>query len=58
MTDSEQGNDRANNLIWIDLEMTGLDSGADTIIELEAAHDSLNYILISTVHGVPIRLVY
>ena len=34
MTDSEQGNDRANNLIWIDLEMTGLDSGADTIIEI------------------------
>jgi oligoribonuclease len=34
MTDGEQGNDRANNLIWIDLEMTGLDSGADTVIEI------------------------
>jgi oligoribonuclease len=34
MTDSEQGNDRVNNLIWIDLEMTGLDSGADTVIEI------------------------
>ncbi len=34
MTDGEQGNDRANNLIWIDLEMTGLDSSADTIIEI------------------------
>ena len=26
--------DRANNLIWIDLEMTGLDTQADTIIEI------------------------
>ncbi len=34
MTDSEQGDGRASNLIWIDLEMTGLDSGADTIIEI------------------------
>ncbi len=34
MTDSEQGHDRTSNLIWIDLEMTGLDSGADTIIEI------------------------
>ena len=26
--------DRSNNLIWIDLEMTGLDTSADTIIEI------------------------
>ena len=26
--------DRANNLIWIDLEMTGLDTQADSIIEI------------------------
>ena len=26
--------DRATNLIWIDLEMTGLDTQADTIIEI------------------------
>lgn len=26
--------DRSSNLIWIDLEMTGLDSSADTIIEI------------------------
>ena len=26
--------DRASNLIWIDLEMTGLDTSADTIIEI------------------------
>jgi oligoribonuclease len=26
--------DRANNLIWIDLEMTGLDTQTDTIIEI------------------------
>ena len=34
MTDSEKGDGRASNLIWIDLEMTGLDSDADTIIEI------------------------
>ena len=34
MTENENGGDRAGNLIWIDLEMTGLDTGADTIIEI------------------------
>ena len=34
MSDAETNIDRAGNLIWIDLEMTGLDSGADTIIEI------------------------
>ena len=34
MSDSETDNDRAGNLIWIDLEMTGLDTGSDTIIEI------------------------
>ena len=28
------------------------------IVELEAAHDSLNYILISIVHAVSIQFVY
>jgi len=32
MTDTN--NDRAGNLIWIDLEMTGLDTELDTIIEI------------------------
>jgi oligoribonuclease len=31
---SENATDRASNLIWIDLEMTGLDTGNDTIIEI------------------------
>ncbi len=31
---SNSDNDRAGNLIWIDLEMTGLDTETDTIIEI------------------------
>ena len=31
---STSATDRSSNLIWIDLEMTGLDPGADTIIEI------------------------
>jgi len=31
---SENKTDRASNLIWIDLEMTGLDTESDTIIEI------------------------
>jgi oligoribonuclease len=31
---SNNENDRAGNLIWIDLEMTGLNTEADTIIEI------------------------
>ncbi|MDH3338201.1 MAG: oligoribonuclease [Gammaproteobacteria bacterium] len=31
---SNSDNDRAGNLIWIDLEMTGLDTESDTIIEI------------------------
>ena len=31
---SATGGDRASNLIWIDLEMTGLDTHSDTIIEI------------------------
>jgi len=34
MSNSEKHTDREGNLIWIDLEMTGLDTGADTIIEI------------------------
>ena len=34
MGSGDTGNDRAGNLIWIDLEMTGLDTDADTIIEI------------------------
>ena len=34
MTMTEGTTDRANNLIWIDLEMTGLDTGSDSIIEI------------------------
>jgi len=34
MNTSQDGNDRAGNLIWIDLEMTGLDTETDTIIEI------------------------
>jgi len=34
MSDNETRIDRASNLIWIDLEMTGLDTENDTIIEI------------------------
>jgi oligoribonuclease len=34
MNSAEGGNDRAGNLIWIDLEMTGLNTESDTIIEI------------------------
>jgi len=34
MNSTQADNDRAGNLIWIDLEMTGLDTGSDTIIEI------------------------
>jgi len=34
MNEPAAANDRAGNLIWIDLEMTGLDSANDTIIEI------------------------
>ena len=34
MSDGNSGIDRASNLIWIDLEMTGLNTGTDTIIEI------------------------
>ena len=34
MNSAEGDNDRAGNLIWIDLEMTGLDTESDTIIEI------------------------
>ena len=34
MNTSQNDNDRAGNLIWIDLEMTGLDTETDTIIEI------------------------
>ena len=34
MSNGEKCTDRAGNLIWIDLEMTGLDTGTDTIIEI------------------------
>lgn len=34
MNSAEGDNDRAGNLIWIDLEMTGLNTGSDTIIEI------------------------
>lgn len=34
MSDGQAYSDRAGNLIWIDLEMTGLDTEADTIIEI------------------------
>lgn len=34
MSDGENSSDRSGNLIWIDLEMTGLDTDADTIIEI------------------------
>jgi oligoribonuclease len=34
MSNSEVDDDRAGNLIWIDLEMTGLNSESDTIIEI------------------------
>lgn len=33
-TTSETADTRSGNLIWIDLEMTGLDTGADRIIEV------------------------
>ena len=34
MSNVEIDTDRAGNLIWIDLEMTGLNTGTDTIIEI------------------------
>ena len=34
MSDSNTDNDRTGNLIWIDLEMTGLDTENDAIIEI------------------------
>jgi oligoribonuclease len=34
MSSSPTNTDRSGNLIWIDLEMTGLDTAADTIIEI------------------------
>jgi len=34
MSNEENGTDRAANLIWIDLEMTGLNTETDTIIEI------------------------
>jgi oligoribonuclease len=34
MSDSEAATDRSGNLIWIDLEMTGLNSSSDSIIEI------------------------
>jgi len=34
MADGNNGIDRAGNLIWVDLEMTGLNTGTDTIIEI------------------------
>jgi oligoribonuclease len=34
MTTSEAENNRGENLIWIDLEMTGLDTETDSIIEI------------------------
>jgi oligoribonuclease len=34
MNGSQSSNDRAGRLIWIDLEMTGLDTAADSIIEI------------------------
>lgn len=34
MNSAQGENDRAGNLIWIDLEMTGLNTGTDTIIEI------------------------
>ena len=34
MSSNQSSTDRGTNLIWIDLEMTGLDTAADTIIEI------------------------
>ena len=34
MSTNAGGDERSTNLIWIDLEMTGLDTGTDTIIEI------------------------
>lgn len=34
MANTDTDNDRAGNLIWIDLEMTGLNTDSDTIIEI------------------------
>jgi oligoribonuclease len=34
MSNSEDETDHSGNLIWIDLEMTGLDSSSDSIIEI------------------------
>ena len=34
MNSAQDDNDRTGNLIWIDLEMTGLNTESDTIIEI------------------------
>ena len=34
MKENDATSDRATNLIWIDLEMTGLDTASDAIIEI------------------------
>jgi oligoribonuclease len=34
MTNTDTDDDRAGNLVWIDLEMTGLNTDTDTIIEI------------------------
>ena len=34
MKENDATSDRATNLIWIDLEMTGLDTESDSIIEI------------------------
>ena len=34
MSNTDTDNDRAGNLVWIDLEMTGLNTDTDTIIEI------------------------
>ena len=34
MSDDNEASSKTQNLIWIDLEMTGLDTSSDTIIEI------------------------